>query len=625
MLVSVAIALTFVISGLSILNVKTSVEAQSEPVLRMGFLEGIDSFNPNIGLNDASFIFYGLVYDALFSVGNDLTHGPNLALSCWKVPATDPKMVVSGEPYGSVWEYNLTQNAVWSDGEPFDADDVVFTFDLNSGLNYSMMWANQPYSYFVNHTEKVDEYTVRIHFFEGSSGRATPVAFGDSIPIYILPKHKLGSMSAMDIGFNWTGVFTGEDPPLVGTGPFAATATLWDDWFAGENITLVRNPNYHWTADHGKTVQFDKVVMKFYDNETLMADDLKNGMLDVARFSRDGYRTIEAEIGAGTAQHLTAFAGLTPTQHSTEIAINMANAGPNPARLDWVIRIAMGAAIDKSEIVNTSYSGLAQVGSTLLSPVSDWHYELDPMDVLPYDLSMSNMFLDWFDYTDIDSDGIREATATSPAVLNNWVPEGTELAFELLLSDKNPEDLDIAQYLHDQWLQIGVWLDYTVLTESELWAQVYGYTYDMFIDWWESDPDPNLILWAQTMRAWNGWSDNMYSSPGFEENYTTSVSTLDPTDRRTYTDTCQYVHYTDMAYMVMAYTYQTYVWRDDTFDNWGDWAANPGRSIDAYWSGNPLYFDLVPIAEPIPEMPSLVLPVLAVGLVILVAVRRTRR
>ena len=625
MLVSAAIALTFLISGLSISNVQTNVEAQPETVLRMGFLDPIYSLNPCIGYDYTSHIFYGLVYDALFSVTNEMTSGPNLALSCWKVSESDPEMVISGEPYGSVWEYNLTHNSVWSDGVPFTADDVVFTFDLNSGANYDTMWANQPYAYFVNHTDKVDDYTVRIHFFERASGDPIPVAFGDSIPMKILPKHKLESMSPADISFNWTGVFAGEDPPLVGTGPFNATASLWDDWVMDKEITLMRNPYYHWTADYGKTVQFDRISLKFYTDETLMAEDLKNGLLDVARFSREGFRTIETEIEAGTAQHLNAFTGLTPNQHFTEISTNMAVAGPNPARLDLTVRIALGMAIDKSEIVDTNYLGLAEVGSTLISPVSDWHYELDPMDVLPYSPSMANAYLDFAGYVNIDADDVREATASSLAVINGWVMEGTELAFELLLSNKNPEELDIAQYLQAQWSQIGVELDLVVLSEPALWTYVYSYQYDMFVGWWESDIDPNFLLWAQTIRGWYGWSDNKYTNPTFEEDYNSSVSALDPVDRKDFTDACQYQNYIDLAYMILAYTNQTYVWRDDTFDNWGDWAADPGRSIDACWTGNPLYFDLVPYGEPIPELPSLLLPVIAIGLVVVAVGRRQRR
>jgi peptide/nickel transport system substrate-binding protein len=90
-------------------------------------IEAIDSLNPFIGVNDNAYIFYGLVYDYLTSVDQDMNIKPNLALSWNIVPTSDPAMIQSGEPYGSVWQYNLTHDATWHDGEPFDADDVVFT------------------------------------------------------------------------------------------------------------------------------------------------------------------------------------------------------------------------------------------------------------------------------------------------------------------------------------------------------------------------------------------------------------------------------------------------------------------------------------------------------------------
>lgn len=50
----------------------------------------------------------------------------------------------------------------------------------------------------------------------------------------------------------------------------------------------------------------------------------------------------------------------------------------------------------------------------------------------------------------------------------------------------------------------------------------------------------------------------------------------------------------DAYFMLLTYADQTYAWRTDTFDGWGDWEAHPGRSIDNFWSANPLYLDLVP-------------------------------
>jgi hypothetical protein len=62
----------------------------------------------------------------------------------------------------------------------------------------------------------------------------------------------------------------------------------------------------------------------------------------------------------------------------------------------------------------------------------------------------------------------------------------------------------------------------------------------------------------------------------------------------TFVDECQMTFYQDVGYIVLAYPYQTYAWRTDTFDGWGEWSSHPGRSLDACWGANPLFFDLVP-------------------------------
>ena len=624
-IVAVVIAIALAIPIAAVAGAFGTAQAEPLTVLRMGFLERIDSLNPNVGLNDVSYVFYGLVYDALTSVGNNLEVIPNLATSCWKVPTTDPELQASGEPYGSVWEYNLTHNANWSDGVAFTADDVVFTINLNAG-NYTIMWGYQPYSYFMNWAAKVDDYTVRVHFFERSNNTPIPVAYSDSIQIHILPEHKLMSMDAFAIGYNWSGVFPGEDPPMVGTGPFIPTATLRDDWLDGSNISLVRNPNYHGLADYGQFVGFDEIDMRFFDNETDLSNALKNGEIDVAKLTRDGYSALKQEIGAGTAPDIVPFTGLSPNQHFTDIIFNNNNAGPNPARLDPLLRAALHEATDKASIVQNNYSGLAAVGSTLISPINTaWHLELSPGDLLPYNLMVSNFMLDFAGYYDLDLNGVREASNDSLAVQMGWVAEGAPLIFQMLVSRERPEESGIALFLRDQWAQVGVQLNILLVDESVLWNMVYSYAYDCAIGWWTSAIDPNYILFIQSNRSINGWSDNMFSYSEYEENYTASVSALDHAERKLYVDNCQMIHYYMSAYIILAYPNQTYAWRTDTFTGWGDWTANPGRSIDAYWTGNPLYFDLVPVVEPIPEMPGLFLPVLAVGLIVVIAARRLRR
>ena len=139
-----AIVLAFVMAvpvGVLVGTAKNAEAAPEETTLRIGFLQKVDSLNPYMGLNDASYVFYGLVYDTLMCVGYDLEVVPYLATSWYAVPLTDPEMVAHpAYPYGSVWQYNLTHNASFTDGEPFTADDAVFNINLNAG-NYSAMWS----------------------------------------------------------------------------------------------------------------------------------------------------------------------------------------------------------------------------------------------------------------------------------------------------------------------------------------------------------------------------------------------------------------------------------------------------------------------------------------------------
>jgi len=566
--------------------VDTAESAPSESVLRIGFLQKIDSLNPYIGMSDASYLFYSLVYDSLQGVGENMEPIPALALSWWALPSS-----MTGDPYGSVWEYNLSRSTFWSDGEPFTADDVVWNINLNA-QNYDALWAYQPYSYYIDYAEAIDYFTVRIHFSDHVTGDPMPVAFGGRLFIPILPMHIHSTKTAFDIGFNWTGF------PVIGTGPFVPSSSLYLDWLAGAQITLLRNPNCHWLTDYGKAVHFDKLQMRFFDETTAMEYALVNNEIDViAGTSPQSYRALEDGISMGILPDLNAFDAMSPTNYFENIGFCMNNAGPNPSRLDLTIRQAIAMSIDKTYIVQQYYLGLGEEGSTLMSPIfPEWHREPSAGEKFQYNLTTANMMLEAAGYIDTNSDGIREATASSWACQQSLVPEGKRLVYDLLVRREHPEEKDIAMYMQDRLNQVGIQINYRIVDEAQMAAEVYSYNYDMFIWYWSSDPDPSYILFTQSTMAWGGWSDTKYSSAAYDENYTLSMESLNQATREIYVDFCQIVHYRDSPYIILAYVNDTFVWRTDTFTGWGDWASNPGRRISAFWCGNQLYFDLVPIA-----------------------------
>jgi len=576
--------------------------------LRIGFLQSLDSLNPYVGLSDASHFFYSLVYDCLTTVDEDLNPTGNLAINWWKVPVTDTAMVTSGDPYGSVWEYNLTHNAIWHDGVQFTADDVAYNLNLNA-QHYDLMWAYQPYAYFIEAAEKVDNYTVRIHFWDRATGESMPVAWGDFIPIHILPKHLLEQLPGgyANIGMSWTGTFsntTSPGMPVVGTGPWMGTPSIMSDWIAGDHVTLVRNPSYHWKMDKpgAPEIQVEKLVMQFFDDSTAMALSLENKMTDAAKYPLAQYDAIRDAVDYGSLKNVTCYSGPSCTQGYIYLSYWMETAGgDNDARLDPDVRKAMALAIDRAELVSSLFHGLADPGSTVVPPVNlPWHYEPNSSELISYNVTEANQLLESSGYIDIDSDGIRECTITSKAVQMDWVVEGTDLFFEVPLFN-NPycNVNDIGQFLKYHWLEIGVNASTHLMDDTiyPLFSPIYcPIQEDVSVSYWSIlDQDPECILFTLSDAGLGGWSDTGFSNVSYNENFTLSVSTLDASARKVYTDNCQKILYEQCPQIVLAYPCSNYALRNDSFTGWGDWAAHPGRSLDGCWGANPLFFDLEPV------------------------------
>ena len=541
-------------------------------------MEGIDSLNPFIGVNDNAYIFYGLVYDYLIAVDEDMNPSPNLALS-WNI-------VPSMEPYGSVWQYNLTQNATWHDGWPMTADDVNFTINYQVGPRYTTMWAFQPYTILINRSVAVDDYTVWI-YFKNLSGRPAPCPFGDKLMLPIVPEHFWKNIDPS------AAANKEENPWPIGTGPFMCTANTQEEFNGRSAMVLYKNPDYHSKADFNKEVQFDRLILKFYLEPAAMLTDMETGVIDLALFNAPNYRSLLDYIGSNPKAPIGTYAGLTCTSYSIDLEVNMKdNPGVNPLRLDPEVRKAMAYAIDKEFIRDHIYKGFAQEGSTIISPIYGENIFWTPSAAEKYsfDLEKANQTLEAAGYAWNPGHTVRVSSPT-----NKWYPN-QELKFTVVIEEGLVEDKDTADLLKYDWAKIGIQLD-SVLYDTGQWNTIiYSYSapYDLTISYWSGDPDPNYLLFIETSYAIGGWSENAYSNPEYDQNYTLCVNTTDLALRDQYIVNCQKIMYRDAAFIVTVYPYGCYAWRTDHFSGWGDWQAHPGRSLSNYWTANPLYFDLVP-------------------------------
>jgi peptide/nickel transport system substrate-binding protein len=204
-------------------------------LLRLLWWQGPTILNPHFATGQKDVDGSRLFYESLADWDTEGRLVPNLAA---EVPSL-ANGTVSRDGKSVVWK--LKRGVTWHDGQPFTADDVVFTWQ----------WVGHPATaattvgYYVDRTvEKIDSHTVRIVFKQPTPFWAsTFVGAGGEI----LPRHLFK---------DFIGDKSREAPANlkpVGTGPYKFV-----DFKPGDLVQGVLNPNYHQPL----RPHFDRVEMK---------------------------------------------------------------------------------------------------------------------------------------------------------------------------------------------------------------------------------------------------------------------------------------------------------------------------------------------------------------------------
>lgn len=310
---------------------------------------GPNTFNPLFATNNASDSIVRLLFGSLVNV-NPVTQepGPGLAAS-WSV-APDQK----------TWTFRLRQGVRWSDGRPFTADDVVFTWndlmynpDLNrmtfdlfriGGRNFAVT--------------RQDEFTVQV---------VTPQVFAPMVEFFgivpILPKHVLEDPVREKVFPMAYGIRNRPDR-IVGCGPYRLKEIRLGDY-----TLLERNPEY-WAIDRqGRRLPYlDEVRFTVAGGAAGEARMFLEGKSDVfetvrpenfAQFQQvsSGGRFQLMDLGVGSERDFLWFNQNTGTNPAGQPIVN-------PAKLKWFrnkkFRQAISCAIDRERIVKEVYGGRAQ-------------------------------------------------------------------------------------------------------------------------------------------------------------------------------------------------------------------------------------------------------------------------
>jgi peptide/nickel transport system substrate-binding protein len=512
---------------------------ESQYVFRSGYMREIESLNPMVIWSVQAYEVMYLTYNFLISWDEDLNVIPELARE-WEV-----------DDSGTLWTFYLQEGVTWTDGEPFTAEDVKFTYeyirDNELGYFYDYVAA-------MEEIEVIDDYTLTVKTDE-------PIAWMPQVLVPILPAHIWSEIDPEDA----EGEFANDNP--VGTGPFKVV-----DHRKGEYTRLVVNENYF----KGRPA-LDEVIFMIYANTDLMVEALKQGELDI--ISDVPGAQFKALQDAADPNILVLDAD---SPSFTELAFNVwddPDSLGNPHLLDKNVRVAIEYAIDRQELIDVALMGYGEVASTLVPPLFDyWH--LDPGDNFrAYDPDQAEAILEEAGYQR-GGHGLRVG------------PDGELMSYTLLIRSESPDNQKMASMIKDMLSGVGIGVEISVIDEGTLTDRIFEGDFDMFIWGWYVDIDPTSILKIATTDEIMSWSDCFYSNPEYDELHQLQQRTMDRAERRELIYEMQRIFYDDAAYIMLSYDPELQAYRTDRYTGW---VRNPRTGPVMYTNVIDSYEQLRPI------------------------------
>ncbi|WP_420593502.1 ABC transporter substrate-binding protein [Deinococcus sp.] len=423
-----------------------------------------------LGDSPQSLMYYGVIDNNLGLIAQQLFDGlTEFNLDTYKIePALAESWTIS--PDGKVYTFKLRQNVKWSDGQPFTADDVVFTYqqlvanpEARAGDSGNFIIDGKPVV-----IAKVDASTVKF-----TLPRPSP-AFLLQQRYFIMPQHKLGKFKGADVNNAWP---TNTPPAdIVGTGPFKLQS-----YTPGQKVGLVRNPN-SWKVDAaGKTLPYlDALDFLIIRDPQAQVSSFLAGNLDQLNISGAQFPDLKQKEVAGAAFKVIrskALFGSPPF-----IAYNFDASDPALAKLfsDTRFRKAMQSAINRPRIIDTVYNSLASLPGHGVAPVNTAFYANTTAQLGKFDLAAAGAALDKLNLKDTDGDGIRN------------ISKGKNLEVDLTYATDSSVYPPMATILQNDFKALGVKVNLKGVLSSKLFSTGMSGDWQMILAAFGDQPDPEL-------------------------------------------------------------------------------------------------------------------------------------
>jgi peptide/nickel transport system substrate-binding protein len=409
---------------------------------------------------------------------------------------TEPALAKSWKisPDGLQYTVVLRQGLRFSDGQPLDADDVLFTFRV-----YLDETVHAPQRDLLNISGKpitVRKLDARTVVFQ------LPQAYGVGERLFdglaILPRHLL-EKPYQEGKLGQTGTLATAANQWAGLGPFRLK-----EYIAGQRLVLERNP-YFWKTDlKGNRLPYaDELVFLFVPNADAQVLKFQSGETDaIAQLSAENFSVLSRQL------HDSTMVDAGPGLEYNFLFFNLNDLGEKATpeltrKQKWFrevkFRQAASAAVDREAIVRLVYQGRGAPLWGLVAP-GNRRWGNEKLAHAPRSLERARVLLKEAGFSWSNGKNGESTLLDS---------EGKPVEFSILTSSSNADRAKMATLIQDDLKQLGMRVQVVPLEFRSLLDRVtQTKEYDacvMGIASFDADPNTDINVWLSSggTHLWN--------------------------------------------------------------------------------------------------------------------------
>ena len=376
-------------------------------------------------------------------------------------------MLASGQPTWAADGKSVTipirAGVKWSDGKPFTASDVAFTFNMLK-QNPKLFTSGAPV---VTSATASSATSVTLNF--ATPQIANLFAIGQ---VYIVPAHVWSKVSDPS---------TFPDSSPVGTGPYML------DHFSPQGFTLKQNPGY-WNK---ASIHVPEISFPAYTSNFNLVQPVAAGQID---WAGNDLANIKADVLDKSPQNHTYLSGAPYFANNNVVGL-VFNTTKKPLN-DPAVRQAISLGINRQQLSvqgETSYEPAATSSGGLMLPIDNSYLSPELANDLPATGDAAKLT------SILTADGWKK-------VGGKWSKGGQEIKFSISdpvpYSDYYTDAQLIAHSLNAQGMDVTV----DGIGDATTWAADYANgTFDTAIHWSNQGPNPYFY--------YDGFLDSSLSAP----------------------------------------------------------------------------------------------------------------